>query len=138
LGKVCRSPDTGLPLSESLCGNYVASEAVPCVFLAAPHLQRHITADATEEIKLDGYRAIAVKSAQGVTLHSRTGKSLNKRFPYIVESLRELPDGSELREVIARALGAIDQEGVLPLITRFSLQEGRDRSALLERTSRGR
>jgi hypothetical protein len=48
LGKVCRSPDTGLPLSESLCGNYVASEAVPCLFLAAPRLQRHITADATE------------------------------------------------------------------------------------------
>jgi hypothetical protein len=29
----------------------VASEAVPCVFLAGPHPQRHITADATEDAK---------------------------------------------------------------------------------------
>ena len=28
------------------------------------HPQRHITADATEEIKLDGYRAIGVKSGR--------------------------------------------------------------------------
>jgi hypothetical protein len=30
----------------------VASEAVPCVFLAGPHPQRHITADATEDLEL--------------------------------------------------------------------------------------
>ncbi len=44
----------GLPLSQTSDGNYVASEVVPCVFLAAPHPQRHITPSATEEIKLDG------------------------------------------------------------------------------------
>jgi ATP-dependent DNA ligase len=85
----------------------VASEVVPCVFLAAPHPQRHITPSATEEIKLDGYRAIAVKSGQVVTLHSRTGKSLNKRFPHIVEPLRELPDGT----VVDGELVALDDQG---------------------------
>jgi ATP-dependent DNA ligase len=59
------------------------------------------------EIKLDGYRAIAVKSGQVVTLHSRTGKSLNKKFRYIVEPLRELPDGT----VVDGELVALDDQG---------------------------
>src|SRR5260370_24014336 len=37
-----------LPLSQTSDGNYVASELVPCVFLAAPHPLRHITPSATE------------------------------------------------------------------------------------------
>jgi ATP-dependent DNA ligase len=46
------------------------------------------------EIKLDGYREVEVKSADAVTLYSRNRQILNKRFPYIVESLRGLPDGT--------------------------------------------
>src|SRR5437870_10048796 len=39
------------------------------------------------EIKLDGYRALAVKTGTGVTLFSRRRKSLNRQFPYSVQSL---------------------------------------------------
>jgi ATP-dependent DNA ligase len=35
-----------------------------------------------------------VKSGGAVTLYSRNRKILNKRFPYIVESLADLPAGT--------------------------------------------
>jgi ATP-dependent DNA ligase len=44
----------------------------------------------TFEIKFDGYRCIAVKCAREVTLFSRHGKVLNKRFPFAVEALASL------------------------------------------------
>jgi DNA ligase D-like protein (predicted ligase) len=46
------------------------------------------------EIKLDGYRALAVKNASGVVLFSRRRKSLNRKSPYIVEALADLPAGT--------------------------------------------
>ena len=59
------------------------------------------------EVKLDGYRAVAVKSASGVTLFSRRRKSLNRQFPYIVEALAGLPKGT----VVDGELVAIDESG---------------------------
>src|SRR5580692_2137451 len=54
------------------------------------------------EIKLDGYRALAVKPESDVTLFSRRRKSLNRQFPYIVEALADLPEGTVLDgEVVA-------------------------------------
>src|ERR1700740_742101 len=59
------------------------------------------------EVKLDGYRALAVKSGTGVTLFSRRRKSLNRQFPYIVEALAELPSGA----VVDGEVIAIDESG---------------------------
>jgi bifunctional non-homologous end joining protein LigD len=46
------------------------------------------------EIKLDGYRAIAVKSDHKVRLFSRRQKSFNQQYPYIVEALVDQPNGT--------------------------------------------
>ena len=59
------------------------------------------------EIKLDGYRALAVKSGSDVNIFSRRRKSLNRQFPYIVERLADLPDGT----VVDGELVAIDDSG---------------------------
>jgi ATP-dependent DNA ligase len=59
------------------------------------------------EIKLDGYRAVAVKSGGAVMLYSRNRKILNKRFPYIVEPLCELPGGT----VVDGEIVALDDDG---------------------------
>jgi ATP-dependent DNA ligase len=59
------------------------------------------------EIKLDGYRALAIKSGSDVTLFSRRKKSLNRKFPYIVESLADLPDGT----VVDGELVGLDDSG---------------------------
>jgi ATP-dependent DNA ligase len=76
------------------------------------------------EIKLDGYRAVAVKSG-ATTLYSRNGKSLNRRFPYIVEPLRDLPDGT----VVDGQIVALADDGrpVFNLLQNFTSESGRIR-----------
>jgi ATP-dependent DNA ligase len=59
------------------------------------------------EIKLDGYRALAVKSRTGLTLFSRRNKSFNRQFAHIVDALADLPEGT----VVDGELVAIDDSG---------------------------
>jgi two-component system, sensor histidine kinase and response regulator len=46
---------------------------------------------------------------------------------YLLKPIRR----SELREAIARSLGAAEEKGTIPLITRFSLQDARDPASVL-------
>jgi len=82
------------------------------------------------EIKLDGYRAVAVKSGGAVTLYSRNKKILNKRFPYIVEPLRGLPEGT----VVDGEIVALDDDGrpVFNLLQNFTSESARIRYFLFD------
>jgi bifunctional non-homologous end joining protein LigD len=61
----------------------------------------------TYEIKLDGYRAIALKKGKSGVLFSRLGNKMNGRFPSPLDGLAKLPEGTMLDgEVVA-----LDKEG---------------------------
>jgi ATP-dependent DNA ligase len=59
------------------------------------------------EIKFDGYRAIAVKSDRVVKLFSRRHKSFDEQYPYLVEALGGLPEGT----VVDGEVVALDDSG---------------------------
>jgi DNA ligase D-like protein (predicted ligase) len=59
------------------------------------------------EIKLDGYRAIAINSNSVVNLFSRRHKSFNHQYPHLVEALAELPEGT----VVDGEVVALDDSG---------------------------
>jgi bifunctional non-homologous end joining protein LigD len=59
------------------------------------------------QIKIDGYRAIAVKSDDTVNPLSRTKKPFDSKFPYIRAALGDLPSGT----VVDGELVAIDETG---------------------------
>jgi DNA ligase D-like protein (predicted ligase) len=59
------------------------------------------------ELKLDGYRAIAFRSAGGVQLRSRNDNDFTRRYPSIVEGLRGLPADT----VIDGEVVAFDPDG---------------------------
>jgi ATP-dependent DNA ligase len=65
-----------------------------------------------------------------VTLYSRNRKTLNKRFPYIIEPLRELPDGT----VVDGEIVALDDDGrpVFNLLQNFTSESARIRYFLFD------
>ncbi len=60
------------------------------------------------EIKFDGFRALALKNGTEVQLLSRSNKSLNERFPEIVQAVSELPFESG---IVDGEIVALDPEG---------------------------
>jgi ATP-dependent DNA ligase len=59
------------------------------------------------KLKLDGYRAIAFKTANRVHLRSRNGKDLSHRYPPLVHALKQLADET----VIDGEIVALDDAG---------------------------
>src|ERR1700688_650542 len=59
------------------------------------------------ELKLDGYRALAIKTARKVHLRSRNDNDFTARYPQIVKALAPMPDGT----VIDGEVVALDAEG---------------------------
>ena len=82
-----------------------ASFIEPMECLAVPKL--HDGAQWVYELKLDGYRAIGLKSDHGVRLLSRRNNSFNRQYPLIVEALSELPEET----VVDGEVVALDQLG---------------------------
>jgi bifunctional non-homologous end joining protein LigD len=72
----------------------------PMECLAVPQLPDG--SDWVYEIKLDGYRAVAINSKGKLNLYSRRRKSFNRQYPYIIEALCDLPDNTVVDgEVVA-------------------------------------
>src|SRR5262245_49078076 len=59
------------------------------------------------ELKLDGYRALAIKTAARVQLRSRNDNDFSVRYPAIVKALEPLPDDT----VIDGEVVALDESG---------------------------
>jgi DNA ligase D-like protein (predicted ligase) len=63
--------------------------------------------DWVTELKLDGYRALAIKTGGRVHLRSRNGNDFNKRYPGIVKALAPMPEET----VIDGEVVALDADG---------------------------
>jgi len=63
--------------------------------------------DWTYEVKLDGYRAIGVKTSRNAIIYSRNGKNFNNRYPHLAEALGDLPADT----VVDGEVVALDDSG---------------------------
>jgi ATP-dependent DNA ligase len=59
------------------------------------------------EIKLDGYRTLAINSNGKLSLFSRKCKSFNRQYPHIVKALHDLPKDT----AVDGAIVALDDSG---------------------------
>ena len=60
------------------------------------------------ELKFDGYRALAIKRGDTISLVSRNGNSLTGRYPEVIEALKRLPCENA---VLDGEIVAVDAEG---------------------------
>ena len=65
----------------------------------------------TYEIKLDGFRVEALRTADSVILYSKQGKLLTSQFKQVALELEELPSGT----AIDGELVALDRDGLPPI-----------------------
>ncbi len=78
-----------------------------------PPMQAKLAAELPEgpgwqyEIKLDGYRALAVRTHDRVLLYSRRNNTLNDRFPNVAKSCMPLPEGT----IVDGEIVALDETG---------------------------
>ena len=77
----------------------------PCCSFAPSGFPRDRTG--LYELKLDGYRALAIKSYGVAHLRSRNNKSFDGKYPAIVKALARLPDET----VIDGEVVALDESG---------------------------
>src|SRR5215469_2416804 len=59
------------------------------------------------EVKLDGYRALAVSTHGTLNLYSRRRNSFNRQYPLVYEALRDLPENT----VVDGEIVALDDQG---------------------------
>jgi DNA ligase D-like protein (predicted ligase) len=59
------------------------------------------------EIKLDGYRAVAINSKGKLNLYSRNRKSFHRQYPYIIDALSDLSENT----VVDGEIVALDDQG---------------------------
>ncbi|HJY86204.1 MAG TPA: hypothetical protein VKE24_05145 [Candidatus Acidoferrales bacterium] len=64
------------------------------------------------EIKLDGYRAVAIKSEGKLNLFSRRHKSFSRQYPLVHQALDELPENT----VVDGEIIALDEYPVMGFV----------------------
>ena len=74
--------------------------------LLQPTEKLAMTGSQVYELKLDGFRSVAIKSGGRVQLRSRNNKDFNIKYPAIVQALAAMPDETVIDgEIVARRVG---------------------------------